>query len=55
MLNWRKISKIKREYNFEANNTDNASAISICRKRRYKESFNEDLKWHTFYKVVGTL
>jgi len=33
---------------------DNASAISICRKRGYKESYNENLKWHTFYKVMYT-
>ena len=35
--------------------TDNTSAISICRKLGYKESFNEGLKWHTFYKVVSAL
>ena len=33
--------------------TDNASAISICRKRGYKESYYKDLNWHTFYKVVN--
>ena len=33
--------------------TDNKSAIFICRKLGYKESINEGLKWHTFYKVVG--
>ena len=32
----------------------NESAINLCRKRGYKESYYESLKWHTFYKVVDT-
>ena len=35
--------------------TNNDSAINLCRKRGYKESYYDGLKWHTFYKVVGTL
>jgi len=30
------------------------SAINLCRKRGYKEDFNEGLKWHTFFKLIGT-
>ena len=32
----------------------NESAIKLCRKRGYKESYYEGLKWYTFYKVVNT-
>ena len=32
----------------------NESAINLCRKLGYKESYYESLKWHTFYKVVDT-
>ena len=33
---------------------NNESAIKLCRKRGYKESYYESLKWHTFFKVVDT-
>lgn len=32
--------------------TNNASAISLCRKHGYAESYSEGLKWHTFYKLL---
>ncbi|MFX0077124.1 MAG: GNAT family N-acetyltransferase [Candidatus Hermodarchaeota archaeon] len=32
--------------------SDNASAISLCRKRGYKESYGEGFRWHTFFKEI---
>lgn len=31
----------------------NDSAINLCRKRGYKESFYGEVKWYTFYKQVS--
>jgi GNAT superfamily N-acetyltransferase len=35
--------------------TDDPAAIALCRKRGYKEEFNEELKWFTFCKTLKSL
>ena len=45
---------ITKGYNRIVYYTDNESAIYLCRKRGYKEKFNDMSKWHTFFKLVST-
>ena len=42
----------KQKYNFIIYYADHKAAIEICRKRGYKELYNSELKWYTFYKLV---
>ncbi|MFX1277715.1 MAG: GNAT family N-acetyltransferase [Promethearchaeota archaeon] len=32
--------------------TDDPAAIGLCRKFGYKETFNKELKWYTFCKII---
>ena len=42
----------KQKYNSIIYYADHKAAIEICRKRGYKELYNSELKWYTFYKLV---
>jgi GNAT superfamily N-acetyltransferase len=39
-------------YNIMVYYADDPAAIALCRKRGYKEEFNEEFKWFTFCKTI---